>query len=141
MADTALEADDSLEDLLGDLGIVNAFAAATPEEEFYNEIVAGKMPKIANARYWLQHEIYKFDYLTEYHLVPMRAVGSSTGTRHSPISVLEFARHMLRYYFQMMHMPRFMDLPARKACDMEKFLDYVLEEPTIKRTINGAKNN
>jgi len=98
----------------------------TPEDHFYQYLTAEKMPKIYNCEYWLRHELAVYAHLrdTNYHL---------TKSNKAPVFIQELVRVLLSYYFQMYFLPRFVRTDGRPACDMGKFLDLVMSDPTIKK--------
>jgi len=112
-----------------DLGI-SPEPAATPELGFFNELTQGKMPKIHNAQYWLKHELYVYTSLFEKNWI----VSKPHGPTRQQVSFKELTRALLEYYFLMAYHARFVNERAKeqgKLVDLQKFLDLVMEYPTI----------
>lgn len=126
---------EEFDDILGDLGISSA--PETPEEKLYREFTEGKHPKInTTTLYWLKHEIHKFNHLLSLNW----HVSKPNGPTRVKVEYKELCRALLEYYFLMTNLPRFQGEEAKRrgmAVDMNKFLDMVIEYPTIKKIIEN----
>lgn len=116
-----------------DLGITPE-PAATPELGFFNEFTLGKYPKIYNVQHWLKHQLFVYTSLLENNWIMTKPSGVS----RQQVSLKEVTRAVLAYYFQMAYLPRFVNERAKeqgKLVDLEKFLDLVMEHPSIQKLI------
>lgn len=128
-----------MDEFLGDIGldhIADINKDETPEQKMYREQTEGKYPKIANCVYWLKHELHVYMSLKEigWH------VSKPNGATRLQVSLKELARGLLAYYWRMIALPRFEGEDAIRrgtAVDMEKWLDLVIEYPTIKNLIDN----
>lgn len=132
MSDT--ETDDVLGDLYEMIGVENR--DELPHEKLYREFTEGKHPKMIMVQYWFKHEWYVYNSFLSQGWI----VSKPSGDKRIQVSARELSRAMLRYYFQMTNQPRFTGEDAVRRglnVDMEKFLDLVMEEPTIKKVIEN----
>lgn len=122
---------DELDDFFENVGI-DVLQGRTPEQMLYNDVTAGKMPTIANARYWLDHELSLYMSLASsgYH------IRYSTRDGHAIISMDKLAREMLRYYFLMTKHTSIYGTGSRPPCDLDKFLDLIIPHEVIRKTID-----
>lgn len=126
---------DSIDDFLLDIGVSNE--PETPEDKLYREFTEGKHPRINTLTlYWLKHELHVYNHLMEknWH------VSKLNGSARSKVEHKELCRALLQYYFLMTNQPRFEGEEAIRrgmAVDMDKFLDRILEYPTIKKLIDS----
>ena len=126
---------DDFDDILGDLGISEA--PETPEEKLYREFTEGKHPKINTLTlYWLKHELHVYKSLNEKNWI----ISKLSGPSRTQVSHKELCKALLEYYFRMTNLPRFYGEDAIRrgvAVDMDKFLDLIIEYPTIKKMIEN----
>lgn len=124
----------TLDDLLDDLGATHG--PETPEEKLYRELTEGKYPKLHNCIYWMKHELHTLAHLQNKNWI----ISKLNGPNRVQVSHKEIARALLEYYFQMTNLPRFSGEDAIRrgtAVDMVKFLDKIMEEPTLKKLIEN----
>lgn len=129
---------DILDTLMDDMGLTDP-VPATPEDGLYMEWTSGKMPKIYNCQYWLKQELYVYRHLQD----KMYIVSKPNGLTRLQISTKELARGLLEYYFLMVAHTKFHGERAGERgmlVDMERFLDLVLEQETIKKLIDNPAN-
>ncbi len=111
--------------------------AATPELQFYNEQTAeGKYKRIENCIYWFKHELYLYMHLKD-HSYNLYMPHANTIKQ---VSMKDLSRAILKYYFLMHYHTKFHSERAaemNKLVDIEKFLDLVMEYPTIKKLIEN----
>ncbi len=120
-----------------DLGLAPP-PAATPELGFFEELTQGKMPKIHNVQYWLKHELFVYTHLMGKNWL----VSKPHGAARQQVSIKELTRGLLEYYFLMAYHARFHNERAKERgmlVDMDKFLDLVLDYPTIQKLINNPR--
>lgn len=126
---------DFLDDVLTDIGINQG--PETPEEKLYREFTEGKHPKINTLTlYWLKHKLHVYKHLQEKNWI----VSKLSGPTRVQVSHKELCRALLQYYFMMTNLPRFEGEDAIRrglAVNMDKFLDMILEYPTIKKLIEN----
>ena len=126
---------DIFEEISTDLGVA-AVEPETPEIGMYNEWVHTKPhPKIYNCQYWLKHELHVYTHLYNKNWL----VSKPNGLSRLQVPRLELARALLEYYFLMVAHTKFYGERHEqrgKLVDMNKFLDLVLEHPTIKKLID-----
>jgi|SRR6185369_5840303 len=122
--------------IMEDLGL-SVPEPETPEQGLYDYWVNTKPhPKIYNCQYWLKHELYIHKTFREkgWHMSRPNGTGRLQVTPH------ELARELLRYYFQMVTLSSFegeRHAERGKLVDLDKFLDLVIEHPTIKKLIES----
>lgn len=108
---------------------------ATPELGFYNEQTAeGKYKSIENCIYWFKHELCVYMHLDNKGY----SVYTLSGVTFKRVPVKDLARALLEYYYLMHYHTRFHGERAKemnKNVDLQKFLDLVMEYPTIKKII------
>lgn len=104
----------------------------TIEEQFYQYLTSEKMPKIYNCEYWLRHELAVYAHLQE----KLYLLTKPSGPVRVQVSIQEQTRVLLEYYFLMYYLPRFVRTDGRAACDMGKFLDLVMNDPTIRKYLH-----
>lgn len=107
----------------------------TPEEHFYRYLTAEKMPKLYNCEYWLRHELAVYEHVKEYY-----SFTKPSGPTRVQVSIQELVRCLLQYYFLMYYHTKFHRTDEHLACDMEKFLDIVMADPTIKKYLHPKPN-
>jgi hypothetical protein len=111
----------------------------THEQGLYDYWVNTKPhPKIYNCQYWLKHELYVYKTFHEKGWIISKPW--KHGEARVQVTFKELARELLRYYFQMVTLSSFEG--ERRAergmlVDLDKFLDLVIEHPTIKKLIEN----
>lgn len=133
-----MQDDTILDDLLSDLGVENP-KDLTPEDKFFRELTEGKFPKLYNCQYWLKQELYVYTHLFEKNWI----VSKLSGPYRTQVPTKQLARAFLEYYFFMTALPKFENergTEMKKSCDMQKFLDLVIEYAPIKNLIENPKN-
>jgi hypothetical protein len=108
----------------------------TPEEHFYRYLTSEKMPKLYNCEYWLRHQLAVFEHIKESHFL----VTKPSGPIRVQVSIQELVRSLLEYYFLMYYHTKFHRTEMHLACDMGKFLDIVMTDPTIKKYLHPKPN-
>lgn len=122
-----------LDEIDGDFDIKEP-EPVTTELGLFQRWTEGKHPKIFNCHYWLKHELYVYKSLQE----KLWIVSKPNGPTRLQVSNKELARALLEYYFEMVtHSSFYGERTGErgKLVDMDKFLDLVIEEPTIKKLI------
>ena len=108
----------------------------TPEEEFYDYLRLGKMPKLYNCEYWLKHELYVQQHLREHGYLITKNVSTGTGTNKVELPHRELVNVLIKYYLQMYHLPRFLRTDGRAACDIDKVIALIMADPTMKKIVH-----
>ena len=132
--ETPTEDGDILDELFGAIGIENK--DELPHEKLYREFTEGRYPKMINVQYWFKHEWY----VMSHYRAKGWFLSKPNGANRVQVGNVELSRAMLEYFFHMTQLPRFKGEDAIRrgqAVDMEKFLDLVMEEPTIKKIIEN----
>lgn len=129
----------------------------TPEEDFYDELSGNngeKYAKMANIRYWLNHEMSALQHLREKG-VSLTVMADAVEAKSIPGAVAkpvqgskkiskllsneEYLKIRLEYYLLMTYYPRFLVIPnepQRRVCSMSVMVDKIAEYPTIKELVN-----
>jgi len=115
--------------------LIGADVNTTVEEQFYQWLISDKHPKLYNCEYWLKHQLYIYEHVSEHYLLT-----KPVGTARVQVSKQELIRVLLVYYFYMHYLPKFERTDGRLACDMDKFLDLVMGNPDIKKYLHPAQN-
>lgn len=145
-------------DFLSELGFgAPKKANQTPEEEFYDDLTGQngtRYAKIANLRYWLNHEMSGFQFLKESGIkitkqddapiaitIPGAMVKPAQGSKtvQRQITNLEYLKLKIEYYMLMTHYPHFKvipDQPQRRVCSMSKIVDLCAEHESIKELVH-----
>lgn len=125
--------DDFLEDILDGLGVEDK--DRTSEQKYYDDLTQeGKYKKIENCIYWFKHQLYVYNSLKEKNWI----IARSNGPTRVQVTNKELGRFLLEYYFLMHALPKFQnERGAHNQLDMERFLDLVIEYPTIKKLIEN----
>lgn len=132
----------TIAELLSDFGIETQ-EPLSPEQDFYRWLVYGPMPRMANIKHWLQHEMCVIGFLQDKgaHILKQGSKIGGAGLVYNKVPVKELARNCLHYYLLLYHKARFVRTDGREACDIEKVLDLVVEHELIKKLIAGEKNS
>lgn len=121
------------------LGLTDILRDKPAEERFIEEYSAGSVPRFVEYFAWLKSEMDKYMFLCEEHAAPHKSKVLNGVTGKYPVSSLEFAKLMTKYYCWMRFHPRFnknSGLPAEKLCDMDKTVALMMELPVVKKIIS-----
>lgn len=101
----------------------------TPEEEFYDYLRLGKMPKLYNLEYWLKHELYVQQHMKEHGYL----ITKNVGTNKVEVPHREVVSNLVKYYLHMYHLPRFMRTDGRSACNIDTVVTLIMADETLKK--------
>lgn len=121
----------------------------TPEDEFYDKMVQGKVNKLGNLRYYLNsHELPKFQFLKQKNTtiqttieVESKPIPGAVTTKHLKtktkidLSQEEYIKLSIEYYLLMYYLPYFLrdeQAPHRQVCSISKVVEMLSEHPDIK---------
>lgn len=140
---------EDLDDFMESLGMSSApMAPQTPEEEFYEYLTSPPAPRVATIRWWMTHEMSKFQFLLEKQVIiqvkaekevniPGAASAKTIKTITKDLDQLGFAKLSLEYYLLMHHLPRFrlIERDHKPVCSMSKMVDLLADNEVIKEAI------
>jgi len=125
---------DGIDDYLKDLGFDDT--PRSREEQLYGILTAGHYKKIDNCRYWLTHEMAKYQFILNRNIKITKDVFSEKNVTARPISKLDYAKIHLEYYLQMYHLPYFIKLDdGKEPANMAKIIDLIVAYLPIKEVI------
>lgn len=139
----------ALDDFMESLGMSSGpMAPQTPEEEFYEYLSSPPAPRIATIRYWVMHEMSKFQFLKEKQTliqvkedkevsIPGAATAKTIKTVTKDLDQLGYAKLSLEYYLLMHHLPRFqlVERNHKPVCSMSIMVDLLANNDIIKEVI------
>lgn len=129
---------DDLADVLSNMGFGDPDEPLDAESQFYLEQTAGGAAKILNARYWLYSELAVYTSLAKYSHLQFYNIAMNN---RFPATLQVIARELLRHYHYMHYHPRFHhSIEGRPRCDMDKYLDKVMQHEEIVKTIKQAQS-
>jgi len=124
-----------IDSIMSDLGVTPK-QPPTTEGGLFEDWTAGKMPKIHNCQYWLKHELYVYASLLEKNWI----VSKPHKEGRQQVSMKELAKALLEYYCLMFQHGTFVNARAQeqgKLVSLAKFVDLLVEYPTIKKLIDN----
>lgn len=120
----------SIDDFMSSF-ITDIHAPTSPEDDFYNHMMGGKLPKIANLVYYLQFSLQLYDRMNKHGLC------IADQFQHKRVPLRQIAKIMCEHYFMMHYRHWFVagELPGRGAADMEKVVTRFLEVDSVKKVV------
>lgn len=111
--------------------------AATPEEAFMNHMTEGNYKKIFNIRYWLAHEMARFQDMREKAVIIAKHTYDKDDRTiiNKPITNVEYAKIALNYHLRSNYGGWFMDVANRQKCDLAKTVGLVVAYPAIMEIV------
>lgn len=131
--------DQSLDDALASIGVDTA--PISREDELYLVLTEGNSPRIHGTRYWLRHEMFRFEDMKKQNIKITIDKVLSGQLRAVPMSNLEYARIALKYYLQMQHMSYFMPMDNKPPADMNHMIDMLTKHHLIASVIDPPKES
>lgn len=128
---------ESIDDLLETLGLGDT-KPATREDEFYFKMLEGNNQRLHMIRYWLMHEMSKFQWMIG--AMNIKITKSIYSTNEDKVidrqfNSMDYAKVSLRYYLQANHLPWFQPLENKPACGYDKVIDLLIAHDNIKEVI------
>lgn len=110
---------------------------ATPEEAFLMHLNEGKCGKIHSIRYWLIHEIARYQDMLKNNLEVVKLVFdiNTDSVVKKPITSMEYAKVAINYHLRSNFYGWFMDTANRRKCDLAKVVQLIVELPMIVEVI------